>query len=806
MLNKIKSVAVKGAALVVNAVSQAESRQNGSIDDITPGMPELLREAATEGAVLLKNDGVLPFSKNKRVAVFGRCQIDWFYVGYGSGGDVVRPYAVNLLKGIENVGATVNEEVFSFYKEWCEKNPPDHGFWGHWPRCYPEAPVSDDLIKAAAKQGDSAVVVIGRSAGEDRENVLEKGSFYLADDEKSLLSRVSTSFKNTAVLLNVGNVTDFSEILSFCKGNTALLLLWQGGMESGNAAAELIFGDKTPSGKMISTVAKKYDDYPSFDSFGQRDFNNFKEDIFVGYRFFESFKKDSVLFPFGFGLSYTSFKTEVISTKKDETAVTLKIRVKNTGDTFSGREVSEVYCEPPKGALSKPSRVLCAFLKTDELLPGEEKEYTLSFPLYYISSFDDSGKSGHKSCYILEKGTYSLYVGSDVQSAKCEYTFELDSTNVLKELTQCGAPKEEFLRTVAIEKDGALVPGLEAVPTTEVDLKRVIVDLLPENGAPIKNRGFLLGDVKSGKCTLKEFTSQLSLRELEAISRGDYRMNSPLGPAGNAGALGGVLPSLRKKGVLPLITTDGPSGIRLKSTCSLLPIGSLLSSTWNEKLVFDVYKKLGEEMKSRGSDILLAPGMNIHRNPLCGRNFEYYSEDPLLSGKIAAAVVKGLCESGVSACPKHFACNSQETNRTKTDSRLSERALREIYLKNFEICVTEGKPAFIMTSYNKINGVWGHYNYDLCTRILRGEWGFDGCVITDWWMQKSCSPEFPSLYDNAYRVRAGVDVLMPGGKRAGLKIPDGTLLSSYGKKDGMTLGELRRTAENVLGAVLKLKY
>lgn len=802
IFKKIKSIAVKGAALTVNAVSQAESRQNGSPEEITEGMPELLCEAAAEGAVLLKNDGVLPFSKEKSVAVFGRCQIDWFYVGYGSGGDVIKPYAVNLVSGVKNIGGTLDEPLLSYYTEQCKKNPPDHGFWGHWPRCYPELYVSDELIADAAKRSESAIVVIGRSAGEDRENALEKGSFYLTDDEKSLLSRVSGAFKSTAVLLNIGNIIDFKEILDCCSGKVALLLLWQGGMESGNAAAHLIYGDKTPSGKLPSAVARSYSDYPSAEAFGDKAFNNYTEDIFVGYRYFESFNKDAVLFPFGFGLSYTSFDVSLMKAEKTEAEITLTVGVKNTGNTFKGKAVAEVYCEPPQGTLGKAKRNLCAFLKTDELLPDEYREYSLTVPLYYISSYDDSGKSGNKSCYILEGGEYSFYVGEDVRTAKKQYSFTVEKTVILKRLNECAAPKKVFLRLESA--DGKKSEG--SAPVSSTNLKSIITAALPDNGAPVKNLGYTLGDVKSGACTLSEFTSQLSLKELEAISRGDYKMNSPLGAKGNAGVLGGVLPSLRKKGVFPLTATDGPSGIRLKATCSLLPIGSLLSSTWNEQILNDVYKKLGEEMKLRGSDILLAPGMNIHRNPLCGRNFEYYSEDPLLSGKIAAAVVKGLQAAGVAACPKHFACNSQETNRTKTDSRLSERALREIYLKNFEICVKEAQPIFIMTSYNKINGVWAHYNYELCTRILRGEWGFEGCVMTDWWMQSATSPEFPELCDNAYRVRAGVDVLMPGGKKVGLKLPDGTLLSSFGKEEGIALGELRRTAENVLGAVLKLKY
>ena len=307
--------------------------------------------------------------------------------------------------------------------------------------------------------------------------------------------------------------------------------------------------------------------------------------------------------------------------------------------------------------------------------------------------------------------------------------------------------------------------------------------------------------MKAGKVPLRAFVAQLSFDELEAVSRGDYKMNSPLGPEGNAGAFGGVLPSLNKKGVPPVITTDGPSGIRLKRASSLVPIGTLLACTFDEALVSEVYAGVGGEMKERGSDVLLAPGMNIQRSPLCGRNFEYYSEDPVLSGKIAAAAVRGIQSAGVSACPKHFACNNQEFNRNNHDARVSERALREIYLKGFEICVREANPHCIMTSYNKVNGVWAHYHFELVRGILRGEWGFGGCVMTDWWMKSARCPEDPRLKDNAYRIRAGVNVLMPGGDYFGKCKPDGTVRAAL-KKGGLTMAELRRNAEEVLSFVL----
>jgi len=330
---------------------------------------------------------------------------------------------------------------------------------------------------------------------------------------------------------------------------------------------------------------------------------------------------------------------------------------------------------------------------------------------------------------------------------------------------------------------------------------------LPEAIPLTGDRGWKLRDVKSGRITLDAFVGQLNITELEAISRGAYIMGHPLGARGNAGIFGGVTESLRKKGIPPVTATDGPSGIRLYDSCSLLPIGTLLACTFDRSLVETLYTAVAREMIRRGSDVLLAPGMNIHRNPLCGRNFEYFSEDPYLTGRMAAAVVRGIQSQGVSACPKHFACNNQETNRNGTDSILSERALREIYLKGFEICVKLAKPKNLMTCYNKVNGVWGHYHFDLVKTILRGEWSFTGNVMTDWWMQYAASPEFPKLSGNAYRVRSGVDLLMPGGRSFHDKTnrPDGTLLATYGKKGGITLGEMQETAKNVLRCVMELK-
>ncbi len=790
-LEKAKRKLFNVVGLVVNKLSQNEAHTITDLPKtVTDGMPELLRKAGAESTVMLRNDGVLPLKKDEGIAVFGRVQYDYMYVGYGSGGDVIKPYTVSLNEGLKNAGCNINKEIDNLYSQWCKKNPPDHGFWAHWPHFYDEMPIDTQIIEKAAQESTCAIVVIGRSAGEDRENYLTKGSYFLTDDEASLIKRVSAAFNKTIVVLNIGSIMDMGWEKTLLTEKSAILLPYQGGMESGNAIADIIYGNTTPSGKLTDTIADRYESYPCAKNFGEKEYNNFYEDIYVGYRYFETFAKDKVLYPFGFGLSYTSFSVSLTEASYSDSSVRIKAAVKNTGN-FNGKEVLQLYCEAPQGKLGKAARILCDFKKTAKLTPNEVFFAEFNVPLYAFASFDDSGKTGNKNAYILEKGEYNFYLGTDVRSAEKVLSFKIEENILIQQLTEASAPKQAFK---IIGKKGEE----DAVTTSTNDLKTEILNNLPEAHTYTGDCGITVKDVVDGKKSIENFIAQLTTNELEAISRGDYTMDSALGNKGNAGAMCGVLPSLRDKGIKPVITTDGPSGIRIRSCCSLLPIGTALASMWNTELLEEVYTKIGKEMREKGSDVLLAPGMNIHRSPLCGRNFEYFSEDPLLTGKTAAAVVKGVQKSGVGACPKHFAVNSQETNRNKTDSRLSQRALREIYLKGFEICIKEANPYTIMTSYNKINGVWGHYNYDLCTKILRKEWGFKGLVMTDWWMQSSKSPEFPEMKDNAYRVRAGVDVLMPGGNRAGKRKPDKTLLKTYGKKDGITLGEMQQTAQRAV--------
>lgn len=771
---------------------------------ITEGMPELIRQAAGEGIVLLKNTGVLPFQKQEKISVFGRVQVDYFSVGYGSGGDVRCPYVVNLLDGLRNSNeVTLNEELAHIYevfsKDLVHKINP--GTWGNWPTHYPEMPLSEKQVKNAAKFGQKAILVIGRAAGEDRENQLIPGSYYLTEEEKRMLDLVTTYFSDVVLIMNCGNIIDMSWLHAYEDKIAAILYTFLGGMESGNSVADILTGKVNPSGKLADTIAIRYEDYPSAANFGNVEKNDYAEDIYVGYRYFETFAKEKVLYPFGFGLSYTTFQIALKSVDEKDGGLCFKIHVTNTG-LCAGKEVVQIYVNPPQGKLGKPLRNLCAFGKTPILKPKEEVILTLNIDWYQMSSYDDSGISGAENSYVLEEGNYDFYLGNQVQSTKKVYSHVIKALTILKtvEPALCVEQEHQFMRLKALVENEKVRGIYEKVPVHNIDLRERILKQIPAAIPMTKDQGYQLQDVANGRVSLEQFLAQLSLEELEALTRGEGPMNSSQGVEGNAGVLGGVTESLRNKGIPPVITADGPAGIRIQKTCSLIPCGTLLACTFNTQLVEDLFTLLSSEILDRQVDMILSPGMNIHRDPLCGRNFEYFTEDPLLCGHMAIAAVRGIQHNQISACPKHFACNNQETNRNKNDSRVSERALREIYLKPFEWVITYAKPKNIMTSYNKINGVWSHYNFDLNTQILRNEWGYEGTVITDWWMQYADSKEFPKLSGNAYRVRAQVDVLMPGSKEVhgATGENDGTLLQSLGQTDGITLGEIQRSAANIL--------
>lgn len=760
-------------------------------------MKSLCRKIISEGCVLLENDGVLPLY-DKKIALFGRCQVNTFYAGYGSGGDVKSPYKVSILDGLRNNGANLNEQLMNEYIDWTSNNIPDEGWWGNWPLCFEEMPLTEEFVQNIAKDSDVAVMIIGRSAGEDRDIKLEKGSWYLNDKEIDILSKLRKYFDKLCIIINSGSIMDSSEILSF-KPN-ALMYIWQGGQETGNGVADVLLGKVGPTGKLTDTIAK-IEDYPSTNNFGHPDFNVYKEDIYVGYRYFNTFNKDKIIYPFGYGLTYSNFDIEVLNIECEYLRIKGHIKVTNTGK-FNTKETIQFYLSRPTNLLGNPALELVGFYKTKELRDNEIDVINVDVHLLKYPVYDDSGITGFKNRFVLEEGEYSLYIGTDSLNVQKVISVNVEKNYVIKNSFEACAPVSSFERMV--NRNGI---AYENTPLKTVDIKSRILSYMPKNN-DIVNDYYTYQDLKDDKVSLGKFVDSLDLEELEALTRGSlYSMDSPYGPKGNAATFGACNEKLFKRGIPSISTNDGPSGVRLACHSTQVPNGVVLASTFNYDLILDLGYQIGKEVKERNSHVLLAPGLNIHRSPLCGRNFEYYSEDPYLSGKIGSAYIRGVQKAGASACPKHFACNNQEFNRHVNDSILSQRALRDIYLKPFEICVAEAKPKVIMTSYNKINGEYSYYSHDLVRIILREEFGYKGLVITDWWMRDDESKLFENLKTQAYRIRATVDVYMPGAKvHSGEPgVIDGSIFESV-KANSLTLAELRYCVSNVIKYILINEY
>lgn len=753
----------------------------------------------SEGIVMLKNENnALPLDTNKEVAVFGRIQFHYYKSGTGSGGMVNVTKVVNILDGLIDNGVKVNEKLLGTYRKWDKENPFDLGEgWGGEPWSQKEMPLDEGLVKETAKSCETAIVIIGRTAGEEQDNRLEAGSYLLSDDEIAMLTVVREHFKKVVLLLNVGNIIDMTDINRIAPD--AVLYVWQGGMTGGKGTADVLTGKVSPSGKLPDTIAYKASDYPSDANFGREENRDiYAEDIYVGYRYFETFAKEKVLYPFGFGLSYTAFEIKTEKAEITEGAVKLSVSVKNIG-SYKGKEVIEVYCEAPQGRLGKAARVLCGFEKTRELAPQEEQVVEIAVDIAKLASYDDSGVTGNKSCYVLEAGEYKFYVGSDVRSAEYACSFEQGEDLITERLTQSLAPVESFERIKPVCEGGAFSIGREAVPVSEVDESARRLEKLPKEITYTGDKGIKLWDVKNGKNTMDEFIAQLSDYDLSCIIRGEG-MGSPRVTAGTASAFGGVSENLNGFGIPAGCCSDGPSGMRLDcgTKAFSLPNGTMIASSFNKELTSELFTFMGLEMAANKVDCLLGPGMNIHRHPLNGRNFEYFSEDPFLTGKMASAELKGMAGAGVTGTIKHFCANNRETNRHFIDSVVSERALREIYLKGFEIAVKEGGASSVMTTYGIVNGLWTAGNFDLNTVILREEWGFKGFTMTDWWANINVRGKEPDKTDFAAMARAQNDVYMvcPDGE----KNDDNTLAAL--ENGGIERCELQRNAANICGFLL----
>ena len=724
---------------------------------------ELSKRAAEEGMVLLKNeDNALPLKSSETVALLGYKSIDYIKGGWGSG-DVYTPYIRNVYEGMkikEKEGKIkVFDPVSEFYSAFVKtkKEIPfedkSDTFEMMWTlpqtidskadekkyifKRNDEPQLPKELLNSAAAKCDTAVITIGRYSGEGSDRSSNKGDFYLTDNEQILIDEACSTFKKVVVVLNIGGMIDTEWFKNNASVKASLLAL-QAGMEGGLAIADILCGDVNPSGKLVDTFAKSFDDYPSSAGFNEsKDYVDYTEDIYVGYRYFETIPgaDKKVNYPFGFGLSYTTFEISDAAAVENNGIISVSATVKNTGDT-AGKEVVQVYYNAPDGKLGKPKKQLAAFCKTSLLKPNESVKVKMEFKVSDMASFDDLGKLC-KSAFLLEKGEYRIFVGNSVRDC-----FEIDYKYIVSDEYVVTEQLESFCAPTCLKERMLSNGSMEKLPSSKI--KNFYPENQPITATPPEK---LVGIESIGKTiTLDEFVAQFTLEELEKFVSGQGNSG-----VSNTGCFGGLPPML---GVPRFPTADGPAGLRLNEECGIpttaWPCATLLASTWNTDILYEVGSAGALEVKENNLAIWLTPALNIHRSPLCGRNFEYYSEDPLISGKMAAAMVNGIQSHHIGASAKHFCCNNKETNREKSDSRVSERALREIYLKGFEICVKESDPYTIMTSYNLLNGIHTSESYELLGGILRKEWGFKGMVTTDWGIKN----------DPVAEVKAGNDMKM----------------------------------------------
>lgn len=776
----------------------------------------LSKEAAKEGMVLLKNDGdLLPLAKGSKVALFGKASFDYVRGGGGSG-EVTVSYARNLYEGFSLLKDKVSvfEELSAFYRD----NVKEQYRAGRVPGMTIEPEVPAELLKKARAFTDTAIISICRFSGEgwdrksivDTENknlcisedamakqsaeIFEDGDFCLTQAERAMVDAVTENFEKVIVILNVGGMVDSCWFHDDAQIQS-VLMAWQGGIEGGLAAAELVMGEGNPSGKLVDTFARELSDYPSTAGFHESErFVDYAEDIYVGYRYFETIPgaDKKVNYPFGFGLSYTDFSLTAGAAYEGNGRIYVPVMVTNIGKR-AGKEVVQAYFGAPQGKLGKPAKQLAAFQKTRLLQVGESQSIILSWRVDDMASYDDLGKI-KESAYVLEKGTYCFFVGVSVRDvAVLDFRYEMREDTVVKQLSRKCAPTSLKKRMLA---DGSYEELPLATPVDPDANELVPLSVEETDGfSPAARAGkryhlwvntaaqqhHFLREVAEGKITLDEFMSQLSDEDLAYLLGGQPN-------TGVANTFGwGNLPDY---GVPNVMTADGPAGLRIAPECSVCttawPCATQLACSWNEELVEQVGEAGGAEVKENNIAVWLTPAVNIHRSPLCGRNFEYYSEDPFLTGKLAAAMVRGIQSNHVGAAVKHFALNNKETNRKNSDSRASERAVREIYLKAFEIIVKEAKPWSIMSSYNIVNGHRASENRELLEDILRGEWGFDGIVTTDWWTNGEHYKE----------VKAGNDVKMATG------FPE-RLMEAL-EKGILTREDMEICAKRVLELILKV--
>ena len=797
-------------------MAQIDALKTDEIQNYEIEHQEEVRRLAGECMVILENDGVLPLQAGtKKIALFGTGARHTIKGGTGSGDVNVREN-ISIAQGLEHAGfkfvtegwldqydrlyADAQEAYAKKLNEFTEKTgKPSMLYAFETPFEEPEQP---EITEADVKEADAAIYVISRNSGEGKDRRAEKGDYYLSDRELQNIRFMTEHYKNCIVLLNVGGVIDLTSLKAI-EGVQAIMLVGQTGNMGGYAVADVLTAKTIPSGKLTDTWAKSYEDYPSSATFSHRDGNlddeYYSDGIYVGYRYFDTFGV-MPLYCFGYGKSYTEFEIKTMNVAADEKQVQVEVEVTNIGDKYPGKEVVQVYYSAPDGIMEKPTQELAGFAKTKLLAPGEKDVVTITFATIDMASFD-----AYDAAWVMEEGEYTIRVGNSSRNTEAVAVIDLDEQVTTLQL------KRLMRDTIAVRELHHMIPifdiefdfGVPAIPFRIMlqaeNFKKELVEYEVMRRTLMdkrKDEVLTLEDVKAGNATLDELTAQLTVEEMAELCVGTERRNGDGNVIGSAsscvpGAAGDTTSSLLETRKVPnLIQADGPAGLRIQPECGVCttawPCATLLACTWEPEIVYAVGEAGAKEVRENNIAVWLTPAINIHRTPMCGRNFEYYSEDPYLVAKQAGAMVRGIQSQHIAATVKHFALNNKETNRKDSNSRVSERAARQIYLKTFERIVKEAKPWCIMSSYNIVNDYRASENHDLLEKLLRDEWGFEGVVMTDWW----------TFGEHCKEVNAGNDVKMAAGN------PDNLLKAL--EKGLLKRETMECSVKRLLGVLLKI--
>ena len=763
-----------------------------------------LRSHLAECTVLLKNNGDFPLEKPCRIAAFGSGVRKTIKGGTGSG-EVNSRFFVNVEQGLRNAGFTITTEAWlnaydemyvqarkNFIKQLKAEakakkaNAIMYGMGKMMPEPDYDLPLDGE--------GDVAIYVLSRISGEGNDRVAVAGDIKLSETEKRDILALNKKYQKFMLVINAGGVVDLSEVQEVKN----ILVLSQLGVETGDALADILLGEQNPSGKLTTTWSA-WEDYCAIGTFGDHNDTYYNEGIYVGYRYFDAVGKKA-LYPFGFGLSYTTFETKAEKVSLDGCKVTVRAKVTNTGN-FPGKETVQVYVSVPAGKLDKPYQDLAGFAKTAEIAPGTTDAVQITFDLRDVASYDES-----TSAYILEPGNYIVRVGNSSVHTQIVAAIELEQKVVTLQAKKCcGEPGFEDWK-----------PENREIETIPADVKILSLDCDAVSAYAVDY---------NGEYEIDEAVKNLTDEQLAFANVGAFDpkggLQSFVGSSSTtvAGAAGETTSRLKEHGFAPIVMADGPAGVRVspefyvdekgahgvgnvgmpesmmemlpgfvqwiikkmaggsklpkgavlqQQYCTAIPIGTALAQSWNVDFAKACGDIVGAEMEAYGIHLWLAPALNIHRSILCGRNFEYFSEDPLISGKMAAALTLGVqAHPGRGTTIKHYAANNQEYNRFGNNSHISERALREIYLKGFGICVKESQPKAVMTSYNLLNGQHTAESADLCEAILRREFGFEGIIMTDWVVGNGIMNSKQDIHPAVkpqLMAAAGGDLFMPGCK------------------------------------------